>query len=95
MQNIMHCNKEAIDTYMYLSKNIERSNHVFLSEPKTIFATNFMIVTKKGTKMSIAHPIDTYGELESILYDASGVLDHDSLVYHFDREALMQYILQN
>jgi len=45
--------------------------------------------------MSIAHTMDTCGELETIILDANGALDHDTLMYHDNREELLKYIMDN
>ena len=95
MQNLLYCNQETVKTYSFLTENINKTNHEFLNVVEIMIGTSFRIKTRNNVVMSIAHTMDTCGELETIILDANGDLDHDTLMYHDNREELLKYIMEN
>lgn len=74
---------------------MEKVQIIFDTVPTGMFTTSFRIITKNGQKISIGHSLDTGGELETILVNQDNTLNHDSLIYHNNREDLVEYILSN
>lgn len=94
MNNIFACNKAICETYQYLNDNCDKTNHKYITVPTNVFMTSFRIVMESGVKLSIAHSLDTGGELETILINKDDSIDHYSLLYHKNREELIEYIIE-
>lgn len=87
--NFKKCHLKIVDTFQYVSKNYKSG--VFETYPLDEYSTNFIMVNNNNIRLSISHPIDTDGELETIIYEGDE-LNHDSLEYHENHEKLLEYI---
>ena len=88
------CHKAIYETFMCLNDNHQMTKHKYITVPTGMFTNSFRIVMESGVKLSIAHPLDTGGELETVLINNDDSIDHLSLLHHNNREELINYILE-
>lgn len=93
MNNIILCNRAILETFYRLEENYHKLNHDYITTPSDTYSTSFKIIINSGVKISIAHTIDTGGELETVLIKDDDSLNDNTIQYHENREQLIEYIL--